>query len=50
MNNVEVKLWARGIFESRYVKYMKYLKKDFHEKIMLKLNRFNFKWEIISVI
>lgn len=31
MNNVEVKLWARGIFESRYVKYMKYIEKDFPE-------------------
>jgi hypothetical protein len=29
MNNVEVKLWARGIFERRYVWYMEYLKKNF---------------------
>lgn len=28
MNNVEVKLWARGIFERKYIKYMKYIKKD----------------------
>ncbi len=29
MNNLEVKLWARGIFDSRYVRYLEYLKKDF---------------------
>jgi hypothetical protein len=29
MNNLEVKLWVRGIFDSRYVRVMEYLKKDF---------------------
>jgi hypothetical protein len=29
MNNLEVKLWARGIFDRRYVIYLEYLKKDF---------------------
>lgn len=33
MNNLEVKLWARGIFEKRYVKYLDYLEKKVPKKI-----------------
>jgi hypothetical protein len=37
MNNLEVKLWARGIMENRYVKYLNYINKD-APRIILKYN------------
>ena len=37
MNNLEVKLWARGIIENRYVKYLNYINKD-APRIILKYN------------
>lgn len=37
MNNLEVKLWARGIVENRYVKYLNYINKD-APRIILKYN------------
>lgn len=29
MSNLEVKLWARGIFDKRYIRYMEYIKEKF---------------------
>lgn len=34
MNNLEVKLWVRGIFEKRYITYLDYLEKKVPKKIV----------------
>lgn len=37
MNNLEVKLWARGIFDKKYVRFLDYIKRDIYKTTTLKI-------------